>query len=139
MKVVIDANVFVSAAIQKGASHRIVMAWLEGAGDIDLVMCPELIGEVRDVLATRPRLRKWIGLDDAETYVEMIERTVDLVDDPGEVDATTRDADDDYLIALARLHGAELIVSGDKDLLEWTIQDPPVVTPGDFEELLDQR
>jgi len=139
VKVVIDANVFVSAAIQKGASHRIVMAWLEGAGDIDLVMCPELIGEVRDVLATRPRLRKWIGLDDAETYVEMIERTVDLVDDPGEVDATTRDADDDYLIALARLHGAELIVSGDKDLLEWTIQDPPVVTPGDFEELLDQR
>ena len=96
MKVVIDANVFVSAAIQKGASHRIVMAWLEGAGDIDLVMCPELIGEVRDVLTTRPRLRKWIGLEDAETYVDTIERTVDLVDDPGEVDATTRDADDDY-------------------------------------------
>ena len=52
---------------------------------------------------------------------------------------TTRDADDDYLIALARLHGAELIVSGDKDLLEWAVQDPPVVTPADFEELLDQR
>jgi predicted nucleic acid-binding protein len=30
MKVVLDANVFVSAAIQNGASHRIVQDWLAG-------------------------------------------------------------------------------------------------------------
>lgn len=26
-----------------------------------------------------------------------------------------------------------MIVSGDKDLLEWAAQQPPVVTPADFE------
>jgi len=30
MKVVLDANVFVSAAIARGASHRLVDAWLSG-------------------------------------------------------------------------------------------------------------
>ncbi len=58
------------------------MAWLDGTSDLGLVMCPELIGEVRDVLTTRQRLRKWISLDDAETYVDTIERAADLVDDP---------------------------------------------------------
>jgi predicted nucleic acid-binding protein len=58
--VVIDANVFVSAAIQRGASHRIVSAWLSGGADFEIIMCPALLGEIRDVLTTRPRLRKWI-------------------------------------------------------------------------------
>ena len=34
------------------------------------------------------------------------------------------------------LPGLEDIVSGDKDLIEWTEQRPPVVTPAQFEELL---
>ncbi len=113
------------------------MSWLNGESDLDLVMCPELIGEVRDVLTTRPRLRKWISLEDATIFVDTIEFAVDLVDDPDVIAPTTRDADDDYLIALARSHGVEVIVSGDKDLLEWAAQDPPVVTPAHFEGLLD--
>jgi putative PIN family toxin of toxin-antitoxin system len=133
MLIVIDANVFVSAAIQRGASHRIIDAWLSGNAEFDIVMCPELLGEIREVLTTRPRLRKWITLEDATLFVETIEATVDLVDDPAEVLAETRDPDDDYLIALARTHQADLIVSGDKDLLEWKEQRPPVVTPAQFE------
>jgi predicted nucleic acid-binding protein len=54
---VFDANVFVSAAIQRGASHRIVMSWLAGAAEFQLVMCPTLLAEVREVLIARPRLR----------------------------------------------------------------------------------
>ena len=41
MRVVLDANVFVSGAIQKGASFRIVQGWLAG-GDFEVIMCPEL-------------------------------------------------------------------------------------------------
>lgn len=35
LKVVFDANDFVSAAMQKGASHRIVVAWRNGDLDLD--------------------------------------------------------------------------------------------------------
>ena len=133
MKVVIDANVFVSAAIQRGASHRIVMSWLAGVAEFELVMCPELLTEVREVLTTRARLRRWITLEDATQFVDAIATLVDLVDDPDPIGAETRDLDDDYLVALARSHNVSVIVSGDSDLLEWEAQDPPVVTPSQFE------
>lgn len=136
MLVVLDANVFVSAAIQRGASHRIVQSWLTGAASFEVVMCPALLAEVREVLTARPRLRKWISIEIATLFVETIATLVDLADNPVGIDAETRDPDDDYLIALARSNGAELIVSGDKDLLEWRPQEPPVITPFEFEQRL---
>ena len=48
----------------------------------------------------------------------------------------TRDPGDDYVIYLARAHNAEVIVSGDADLLEWDAQDPPVIPPAEFEARL---
>ena len=134
MLVVLDANVFVSAAIQRGASHRIVQSWLTGTASFELVMCPALLAEIRDVLTTRPRLRKWISLETATLFVDTIATLVDLVGDPVAIDAETRDADDDYLIAVARANDVDLIVSGDKDLLQWEAQQPPVMTPSEFEE-----
>ncbi len=134
--VVIDANVFVSAAIQRGASYRLVESWLTGTAAFEIVMCPALLDEIREVLTTRPRLRKWISLENATLFVDTIETLVDLVDDPTEVGSETRDPNDDYLIALARAHDVEFIVSGDKDLLEWETQQPPVVTPSQLEQRL---
>ena len=60
----------------------------------------------------------------------------DLAPDEVAPPAFTRDPDDDYLIALARAHNADVIVSGDKDLLTWPEQQPPVVAPATFETML---
>jgi predicted nucleic acid-binding protein len=46
------------------------------------------------------------------------------------------DAHDGYIVTLAREHAVDVIVSGDKNLLEWQEQGPPVVTPGAFEHML---
>ena len=54
-------------------------------------------------------------------------------------EAATRDVDDDYLVALAREHSADFIVTGDKDLLEWEDQTPPAITPAAFEQALVGR
>ena len=76
MRVVLDANVFVSGAISRGPSHRIVQRWLE-RGDFDVVMCPELLVEVSAVLVERPRLRRWIDLAAARRYIGTIRTMVD--------------------------------------------------------------
>ena len=81
-------------------------------------------------------MRRWIDLPVAELYVETIAAVADLVPDPGEIIPLTRDSKDDYLITLARIHHAEFIVSGDRDLLEWEEQRPPVVTPAAFAALI---
>ncbi len=136
MRVVLDTNIWVSAAIRTGPAHRIVQAWLAGSSSFDVVICPALIAEVEEVLTQRPRLRRWIALDVAENFVETVRVLADVVPDPAEVESTTRDVDDDYVVALAREHGADYIVSGDKDLLEWSEQRPPVLAPAAFAALV---
>ena len=137
MRVVLDANVLISAAISRGPSHRIVHAWLSDQR-FELVICDRLLDEVRTVLTERPRLRKWISLETAELYVTTLTTTADVVPDPAPGPALSRDPNDDYVIHLARAHDADLIVSGDADLLEWIEQDPQVVPPAQFEAILNQ-
>ena len=132
MRVVLDANVLISAAISRGPSHWIVQAWLQNQR-FELVICDRLLGEVRSVLTERPRIRKWISIDAAELYVTTLATAADLRPDPAPGPALTRDPDDDYVIHLARAHDVDFIVSGDADLLEWDEQDPPVIPPAEFE------
>ena len=136
MRVVLDTNVFVSGAINTGTPHSIVQAWLRGSV-FEVVVCPRLLSEITAVLLDRPRLRRWIDLDAANRYVDAVRERAVLVADPGDVDPLTRDRADDYLIALAREHEADLIVSGDRDLLEWPEQRPPVIAPAAFEAMLE--
>lgn len=58
----------------------------------------------------------------------------DVVPDPAEVEAATRDVDDDDLFVLAREHEADYVVTGDNDLHEWPEQRSPVLTPATFGE-----
>lgn len=137
MRVVLDANVLISAVIQAGPSYRIVSRWLDVA-DLDVVICPAVLAEVEEVLG-RPRLRKRIEPELAQLYLATVRRIANLVDDPVSIVAATRDPDDDYLVALARQHHADYIVTGDKDLLEWDDQVPPAITPAAFEDLLSAQ
>ena len=81
-------------------------------------------------------MRKWIDIATAELFVETVRAAAELVADPEQVRRVTRDRDDDYLVSLARAHKADYIVSGDRDLLDWSEQDPPVIAPAAFELLL---
>lgn len=94
MKVVLDANVLVSAAIQAGPSYRIVARWLDQGG-LEAVVCPALLAEVEDVL-DRARLRKRVEPELAQLYMATVRRIADVVADPGSIAAETRDPDDDY-------------------------------------------
>ena len=133
---VLDANVLVSAAIQTGPSYRLVARWLDRGG-IEVVICPALLAEVEDVL-DRPRLRERVDPELAQLYMATVRRIADVVSDPAPIASTTRDVDDDYLVALGREHSVDWIVTGDKDLLEWEDQMPRAITPAAFEELLDR-
>ncbi len=81
LRVVLDANVLVSAAIQLGPSHRIVQAWRERR-EFALVICPLLVDEVEDVLTMRPRLRRWIDIDLAREYVDVLRTFDGVASDP---------------------------------------------------------
>jgi len=135
IRVVVDANVLVSAAISVGPSHRIVSAAFMAEG-VTAIVCPALLAEVSSVL-DRPRIQKRLPADRAAAFLDDLVTLFEVVADPINVEPVTRDPKDDYLVALAVERGVDFIVSGDKDLLEWEEQSPPVMAPAAFWNLLE--
>jgi uncharacterized protein len=130
LRVVIDPNLFVSAVISPdGAPGQVVRAAL--ARKFHLVVSATLIGELSDVLS-RPKLRPYVEGEQARTLVDSILGVAELVDDPKSTGSTVRDADDEYLCALADATAADVLVSGDKDLAGAALVTGIVMTPRAF-------
>jgi putative PIN family toxin of toxin-antitoxin system len=86
-------------------------------GRVELVTSPKLLAEVADVLR-RPRRRRYLSTEEATRYVDDLAALTVQLNDPAEPHAAVcRDPRDDYLVALARLSGADALVTGDLDLL----------------------
>jgi putative PIN family toxin of toxin-antitoxin system len=138
VRAVLDSNVLISAAITRGPAHRIVLKWLKSE-PFELIICPALLDEVASVLIDRDRLRRWISTEDAGLYVHRLRTTANVRNDPASGPSLTRDPDDDFIVYLARENEADLIVSGDGDLLDWPEQQPPVMKPAEFERVLTRN
>lgn len=138
IRIVADANVLVSAALARSPAAPPALV-LDAAldGQVELVASPTLLAEVRSVLM-RPRLRRYLSLDEAARFVaDLASQTTLATDGSRPHPAVCRDPNDDYLVALAVKTGAAAIVTGDRDLLE--LPDPPVavITPREFLQRLD--
>lgn len=122
MLVVLDTGIFVSAAITPGgAARRVVQAGIEGR--FDYVVCPRLIAELADVFG-RPKITRLLPPETADRFIADVQGRAQLKPDPVRPRPMLRDPNDDYLVALAQAVGAEGIVTGDADLLDFP--DPPV-------------
>ena len=113
MRVILDANIFISAAIASGPPLRALSTCIERA-DIDLIVCPTLWREVGHSLLTKPRLLMRVPPEETREFMRRIRPLVCFVPDPVVVEEFTKDHKDNYLIALAREQGVPIIVSGDR-------------------------
>jgi putative PIN family toxin of toxin-antitoxin system len=102
---------------------------------IEMVACPALISEVRENL-TEPYFRALLDEAEAEQTVIALERVAVMLDDPADPEPVLRDSSDDYLIALALAGEAEVIVTGDKELLDHPGLKPPAISARDAAERL---
>jgi uncharacterized protein len=136
VRIVFDPGVLIAALLSaKGAPAGLLIAWRRGA--FDLVLSPKLLAELGRVLA-RPKLRRYLSEEDAESYVVLLKRAGVLVEDPPEPPPLTPDPGDDDLVALARAAGARYLISGDRHLTGLQDADPPVLTPRQMLSMLEE-
>jgi uncharacterized protein len=126
LRIVADTNVLVSALLTPGGGPGALLAAVD-AGEVTLETTEHLIGELAEVLA-RDRFRNWVTIEQAEAYVERIRRRANVASEPDDVEAVSRDPDDDYLVTLARQQSA-ILVSGDEDLTILDVEDLEIITP----------
>ena len=123
MKVFFDTNVLISAFAARGLCAdlmRVVLAEHElQTGDVNLI-------ELRRVL--RDRFKAPPAQIDR---VEALLRDQSIVERPDEVlPLKVRDADDAWVLASAVAGGADILVTGDQDLLVLAAKAPlPIVSP----------
>jgi uncharacterized protein len=113
---VLDSNVIVSAFLWHGRPGEILT--LAGDGEIKLYASRELLAEVASTLS-KPRLATAVAAT-GRSIREMLadyRRLVAIVRAKPLETPLSRDPDDDAIIACALAARADVIVSGDKDLL----------------------
>jgi uncharacterized protein len=117
VKAVVDTNVLVSGLLWPGNPSRLLDAILDNR--LEFCTTEELLAELRDVLH-RPRLAKQIaerGLDAVWSCEFIRERCLILVPAKPIDVPELRDRKDLPVLAAAVAAGADLIITGDKDLL----------------------
>jgi uncharacterized protein len=118
LRAVLDANVFVSAALSpSGPPGRVLRGFLTGERAFDLVTSPQIIAEVRRALEY-PRVRKLIQRDlDPEGWLLDLVSLSDIVEDTDRSSGLCRDPEDDRYVAAAIEGRSHFVVTGDGDLL----------------------
>lgn len=129
MRLVVDTNVLVSAFLWEGTPGRLIE--LAGEKVVQLYTSRGLLEELAATL-TKKKLAKPIaatGLT-AEQMLANYRRISTLVTARQLTGQVSRDADDDQVLACALAAHANLVVSGDDDLLTLkTFRGIPIVSP----------
>ncbi|MCB0196569.1 MAG: putative toxin-antitoxin system toxin component, PIN family [Anaerolineae bacterium] len=138
MRAVVDTNIFVRALIMPHGTVGPVLQRLRN-GDYILLYSRPLLEELVDVL-NRPRIRNKYGLseEDIAITLRLILLRGEIVT-PTETITVCRDPKDNKFLEVAVAGQADVLVSGDEDLL---VLDPfegiPIISPSLFLLRLDE-
>lgn len=131
IRAVLDTNTIVSGVGWGGPPGAVLDAALDGR--YELITSPALLTELRRVLSY-PKLQTVVG--DADELIKLLALAA-IVVTPTETVTISRDSDDDRLIEAALEADADVIVSGDRDLLTLgRIGHIQILTPREFLEFL---
>lgn len=111
MRLVLDANVVIAAAATRGLCEAVFELCLER---YQIISGEALLDEVDRGLRRKLRLPPEI----AAAYLRLLRETADIIAPAAIESGICRDPNDEMVLGLAVAGGADLIVSGDKDLLE---------------------
>jgi putative PIN family toxin of toxin-antitoxin system len=138
MRVLLDTNILVSyLLLPRGPIQTVVDAAISGA--YELLMPEELLDELTQTIAARDSLRNRIPSDLLIEFInelKIISTEIPIID--VEIQPITKDPKDDFLLAYALAGEADILVSGDDDLLVLgRVDNLSFLSPADFARLLE--
>ncbi len=120
MKVLLDANIFISYLLAPGQPRTIteVVKYCFSTPSIELVAPQELLTEITRKVQEKEYLRTHIQAGDLADLLETLELVADFPPRLENFPSVFPDPDDDYLFAYALAEEVDYLVTGDRALLE---------------------
>lgn len=136
MRAIIDTNVFIAGLLWRGSPH--VLLEHAHAGTLTVISSSTLIAELAGVLG---RAKFAAILSKTSTSLERttaeVRQLAEIIDPPPLEHPVCRDSTDDHVLALALSANADMVVSGDDDLLVLgSFANIPIVTPAEAAQRL---
>lgn len=133
MRVLLDTNVLISAILFGGVPRQLLEAAL--AGDIALITSQPLLAELETVLT-----RKFEFPTSMTASIRAELEGLSEVVEPVQIERVTRTVADDLVLATAVAGAAEMLVTGDKELLEMKAYEGiPIQTARHLVDRLERR
>jgi uncharacterized protein len=130
VRVFLDTNVLASAVATRGICADLLQAAL---AEHEVVVSEQVLTELGRVLQTKFRTSTEL----AQETLDFLRREAEVVADAPKLQIRVRDEDDKGIVEQAVAGGADVLVTGDRDLLEMGEDRPlPIVNPRGFWELL---
>jgi len=130
VRVFLDTNVLASAVATRGICADVLQVALS---DHQLVVGERVLSELHGVLQRKFRVTAELA-DETEAFLR---REAEVVEKAARLDVSLRDADDVAVLGQAIAGGADVLVTGDRDLLEMESPvAPQILTPRGFWDLL---
>jgi len=112
-RVVFDTNALVSRlllpnSVPACAVHKAI-------GEADILMSDATLSELAEVLS-REKFDVYVSVEDRQTFIRLLGRIVEMIPE-GHIVHTCRDPRDDKFLEVAVNGEADVIVTGDEDLL----------------------
>ena len=110
MRVVIDANVAIAGVAARGLCEAVMELCLERH---QVILCPEILRDIHEKLIAKIKVPANVAAD----YLKLLRATAEVIEPEPVPDGICRDPDDRAVLGLIVPARAEIVVSGDKDLL----------------------
>lgn len=115
MRLIVDTNVLISGIFFAGLPERLLRLWRDR--QIKLIASSEIFYEYAEVIR---RLGKKYPAIDTSDIIDLLAVELEMVKSRKLRESVCRDPDDDKFIACALSAKVEIVVTGDKDLLDLT-------------------
>ena len=113
MIIVLDTNIYVSAAIEGEISEEIIKLAAK-THIIKLVTSEEILQELREKLLSKFNQPE----DIVDIFINRIRKITEIVEAEEKVNIITRDSDDNKILECALAGNADLIITADQDLIK---------------------
>lgn len=141
MRALLDTNIFVSYLLtksdQQGSISQLIQAAINAT--FTLILPEEVVVELERKVSTKPYLRAHISDAAVNRLIALLRISgQSLPPLTGSAPSLVRDPKDDYLLAAAVIADADVLVTGDLDLLDIRdhLRKPAIMTAAEFLALI---